>query len=340
MTTNAIENDSAPETLADDLAAAWEEQEAASGDAQDASEAVIEDETTDDTIEDVEASDEASDEDTGDEIEEADEDVEGLVAPEHWSKADREMFDSLDDAAKEFVNRRYSSMEKDYHSKTQKAASSIRYSDQIKDLLNPFREQMQLAGIDDVTAISKLVAAQALLERSPKEGIKHLAKSYGVDLDAIEYDDTDYDEVDPKIAALEAKIAQMEKGMTENSLSAHTAKIEEFASAVDDSGKLLHPHFEEVYDDMVTLVKSRVATDIDSAYQKAIWANDSVRAKMLAAVDSGKEQARKAALAKKTAAAKRIAKANISGTGDASEDTGKDLGLRESLSRNYDQLVS
>jgi hypothetical protein len=57
---------------------------------------------------------------------------------------------------------------------------------------------------------------------------------------------------------------------------------------------------------------------------------------MLKQVDTDNKQARTAALAKKTAAAKRVAKANITGTGDATADTGKELTLQQELAKNYD----
>jgi hypothetical protein len=61
-----------------------------------------------------------------------------------------------------------------------------------------------------------------------------------------------------------------------------------------------------------------------------------VRAKMLKQVDSETTQARKTALAKKTQAAKRVAKTNVVGTGDATADTGKELTLQQELAKNYD----
>jgi len=337
----AIENnDPAPTNLSEDLSAAWDaevessEVDAPELDAQDAPEDDIEDEA----IEEVAEIDEGTDEETleADEDEPAEEEsLEGLVAPEHWAKADREMFEALDDEAKEFVNRRYASMEKDYHSKTQKAATSIRFTEQINEMLSPYKEKMNLAGIDEVTAIKKLAAAQDLLERDPKAGIEHLAKSYGVDLDEV---DVEYDEVDPKIAALEAKIQQLEGGLNSTSLEAQNAAIEQFRGATDSNGNLLHPHFDDVYDDMVTLVKSRVASDLDGAYQKAIWSNDGVRDKLLTSVENEKKQARIAANAKKAAAAKRAAKTNIKGNGDPMADAGKDLTLQQELEKNYDNM--
>ena len=333
--TDAIDNDPAPTNLNEDLAAAWDEQDTATEEvveeAQDTPEAEVEEETPTDTEIEAEAAEEESEE----AVEEPEEPVEGLVAPEHWSSADREMFDALDDEAKEFVNRRYASMEKDYHSKTQKAASSIKFSETIKGMLDPFRERMNLAGIDEVAAIQKLVAAQDLLERDPKAGIEHLAKAYGVDLDEV---DVEFDEVDPEIAKLKEEIRLMKTNQTTNSIEAQNAAIEQFKDATDGKGNALHPFFEDVYDDMVTLVKSRVATDLDGAYQKAVWANPDVRSKMMEALDKEKDQARKAEIAKKTAAAKRIAKTNLKGSGDAQAEAGKELSLQQELAKNYDKL--
>ena len=337
----AIENDPAPTNLNEDLSAAWDETmeaaEAVEAETAPEVEEVAEIEATESTVTDPDEEVEAEVAEESDEIEveePTEEDhVEGLVAPDHWSATDREMFEGLDDGAKEFVQRRYASMEKDYHSKTQKAASAIKLSDSIEGMLAPFKEKMQLAGIDDVTAISKLVAAQALLERDPKAGIEHLAKSYGVDLDDV---DVEYDEADPNIARLEEKIRLMEGNQSTASLDTWNAKIEQFKDAADGQGKLLHPHFDEVYDDMVTLVKSQVAGDIDTAYQKAIWSNETVRSKMLESVQADTKKSISTANAEKTAKAKRAAIVNRKGNGDAQADVGSELSLIEELSKNYD----
>jgi len=330
----AIENDSA--TLAEDLASAWDE-ETVDETPQDAHEDEIEEETIEDTDEEEEAPEiDESEEDDSDEESEDEPDDEGLVAPDHWRKEDKEMFNSLSDEAKEFVHRRYSMMEKDYHNKTQAIAMEKRFNEEIKSILNPFRSDFEMRGMDDVAAIRQLVAAHNMLQSQPKDAIKILAKQYNVDLG--EDDDFEYeDETTSEIKRLEKKIAQLEAGTQQKSIDDVNREIERFKNQTDEAGKPVHPHFEAVYQDMVALVRAGAAKDLDSAYEKAIWANDEVR-KQLMAEGATKETRKRAEEAKKRAAkAKRAAKVNVKGKSEPRPESAAEKSLREELAELYDK---
>jgi len=335
---DAIETDSA-DTLSEALSDKWDEMEAEDpavetpvDDVQDDAGEVSEDEVTDDTEVEEEAADDETAEPTD---EESDEETEGLVAPEHWRSEDKEMFEGLDDSAKEFINRRYASMEKDYHQKTQGIASEKKYNDSVKAMLDPFREQMNLAGVDDMSAIQRLTAAQSFLMRDPKGAIQHLAKEYGVDLDEIDYE---AEEVDPQIKALQDEVAQLKSGVQTRTVESVNNEIAQFKDAKDSSGAVLHPHFDDVYDDMVTLVKSGVASDLDGAYQKAIWSNETVRVKLLESKLSAEKKRIAKANSDKTAKAKRMARTNIRSSGVPKTEDPSELSLEQELEKNYDAL--
>jgi hypothetical protein len=104
-------------------------------------------------------------------------------------------------------------------------------------------------------------------------------------------------------AALAAQNAAGERAMRE---------IEEFKSATDDKGTLLRPHFEEVENDMLALAQAKIAAKqpvppLADLYETAVWANPSVRDKLLTARQQAEEQKRKDQEKAKSAAARKAA---------------------------------
>jgi hypothetical protein len=55
----------------------------------------------------------------------------------------------------------------------------------VEQLLAPGRQQRALSGIDDAGYVRNLVAAGDFLDKNPREGLKYLAKQYGVDLQQL-----------------------------------------------------------------------------------------------------------------------------------------------------------
>jgi len=350
MTDEAIGNDPA-ETVQDSLKANWDKM------AEDTPDEPTEetpdetpekpvDETEEDNPDDApkdESADETEDEPVDESEDESEEDTEGLVSPEHWSKKDREMFDGLDDDAKEFINRRYSSMEKDYNGKTQSIAREKRFNDDIKEMLSPYRQDFELNGVDDIGAIKQLVAAHDFLQRDPKGAIKWLAESYNVEMDMEdEYEDEDSPQISAlqkQISALESKLTQQESSANQQTMEEMNREIQTFKDAKNDSG-LEHPYFEDVYADMVDLVRAGTAKDLQSAYEKAVWTNPDTRKKMMAEIESSESKKRIKETNEKTNKAKRAAKVNRKGSGTPQDDKGRELSLRETLRKNYKDAAS
>ncbi len=75
-------------------------------------------------------------------------------------------------------------------------------------------------------------------------------------------------------------------------------QISKFATAKDPQGALLHPHFEQVRDQMIGLLKGRLANDLETAYTMAVGMTpDLVQAEQKAKAQQ--EAAQKAARAEK-----------------------------------------
>lgn len=111
-------------------------------------------------------------------------------------------------------------------------------------------------------------------------------------------------------------------------------EVEGFRSALDDSGKLKNPYFEQVRDDMSALLANGRASGLQDAYDKAVWANPEVRSKLIAQ----QRKAEREAAAKKAAEAKKAAAANVQDQGSlpGKEATGT---MEDTIREQYRKLT-
>ncbi len=192
----------------------------------------------------------------------------------------------------------------------------------IKGVLEPYIPTMQKYGLDPVVQVQNLMQAHYKLALgTPEEKASmffQLAKDYGIQIG--DQGETPY--VDPQVRALQTELngiksslkTQEERTVAEirNKL---TAEIDAFAADPK------HTYFNEVMDDVASLLRSGAAKDLSDAYDKAIWANPLTRAKEQArltaetAATLKKEQADKIAAAKKASAANvKVKQKAVSGT--------------------------
>lgn len=300
-------------SLSDELAEALRESE--ERDSQEEQETEEDEAETDDSEEesadeDDSEDDDESDQDTDDSEDDTEEesDDEPIKAPEHWSAADRERFESLPDEAKDFVLERHKAMEGDYTRKTQELASIRKRGEALEEVIGPYRQEFQLSGLDDVAAIRQLFTVHDALKRDPNQAIQWLAQTYGADLTS-----TDDQNIDPTVAELKRQIQQMRQEQQHQALTAQQRQQQEIESQIkafeeekDADGSLKHPSFMDVQDDMAVLIQAGRATDMEDAYQKAIR----MRPDMFETIQKKQtEQAKQKEKAEKAKLAKRAKKA-------------------------------
>ena len=142
------------------------------------------------------------------------------------------------------------------------------------------------------------------------------------------------DDLDRRVAAGEDQRRQEWEAARHQNMEVAAQEVGAFKTAVTEAGKLAHPHFGEVEQEMARLARADLAArkqpNIEDLYKRACWGSDTVREKMLS---ERKETDRKAAV--KTAAAKRNAGSSISGAGSALPEKPKDL--RASLRDRWEE---
>ena len=224
--------------------------------------------------------DEPDADDSDDEVEgEADEPADLVAAPEHWSAEFKEGFESLPDEGRQMFLDRYKDMERDYTRKTQEIADIRRRAASIEEVITPFRDEFS----------RQLLGAHKFLRESPQQAIAWLAQNYGVDINglgATEQPEDDY--TDPQVVQLRDQVSQLQGYLQNQQNQQQQAAvvdtqqtIDSFANATTDDGAVAHPHFAAVRTTMGGLIQSGVATDMNAAYEMAVYADPELRSSLI-----------------------------------------------------------
>jgi hypothetical protein len=186
----------------------------------------------------------------------------------------------------------------------------------LDQILAPRRERLQLAGLDDSSAVRALFAAQDMLESKPVEAIAFLARQYGVDLrryaqpgqgPAQQQVHPDVARLYQEVNTLKSALAQQQQTASQATNSQHVQTIQQFQS---DPKNI---YFENVRNDMATLIRSGQARDLQDAYDKATWASPEIRPLLLRAQQET-AAAEAQAQAKARAQAARHASGSVTGS--------------------------
>lgn len=296
-----------------------------------------------------------------------------------WKPADQAMFKTLAPDAQQFVMRRYKEMNADYTKKLQDISRIKTEYDPIDKMFEPHREVMKQKGFTPASLVESWANVEKKLasgEQGALEVIGGLINGYKVSRDKVAQligvrqsapaqQQTEQPQPQAQIqlppelvnelTTLRQQVnglSQQENARVEAARSAAGEKamqeIEQFKSAVDDKGNLLHPYFEEVEQKMVILANSYVrekqpVPDITALYEEAVFAVPSTREKMLTVREQA-EQKKRVDQEKAKAAAARKAAVSVTGAPGNSQASqvrnAPDRSLREELEANAAEALS
>lgn len=187
------------------------------------------------------------------------------------------------------------------------------FAQEMGQAFAPFQQTMQQLGVTPSQAISKLMGADHALRfgsQQQKQGmLMTIARDYGIDMN---FDPSQVQLADPAVSNMQMQLQQMQnwiqsqaKAVEEREASTLNSEISRFASDPANT------YFEQVRNDMAGLLQSGIASDLKDAYERAIYANPTVRAQVLAKQQADAEAKRKAESAAKAMEAKKAAAANV-----------------------------
>jgi len=241
------------------------------------------------------------------EIEQESLDVISKPAPNTWKKEVAEKWETLPPDVQEEVARR----EADFHKGIEQYKTKAQFAETIERTLQPYMATIQSLGVAPDIAIRELLTADHKLRYGqPHEKaayFQQLARSYGVDLGDVGQIQPQQ-QIDPAIKALQDRYEQLSgwvqnKTMLEQQQEQTTLNSEIAKFAADP----VHKHFEAVREYMSTLLQGGRASDLQGAYEQAVWANPSTRAELIAE----QQKAAKEEATRKAQEAKRAASVNV-----------------------------
>lgn len=203
-----------------------------------------------------------------------------------WSAEDREFFKALPRQQQEFLLRREGDVEKHITQKTQEIAEQRKNYEALEQAISPYRQMMAQHG-GEAQTIQQLLQLNQFANTDPVGFIKWIAKDRGVDLGTFMAGEEDSS--DPAIVAYQKRVETLEQKLNardeaENQTRINSVKqeLDAFKGEKDANGNPLRPYFDDVRVEMAAFMKNGVAKDLHDAYDRAIYANPSIRQQILA----------------------------------------------------------
>lgn len=243
--------------------------------------------------------------------------IETITAPNSYKQEFKDSFSTLTPEWQKYLSAR----EKEVEQGLSRARNQYSWVDKV---YNDRKESLSGQGFGNAQEyINTLVAIADGLDANPAQTIAKLQSIYGIGAD-------NNNPLQQQIMELSEKLNQQQGYLQARENERVKSEIDAFMAAKDDKGNDLHGYFEEVKPDMIKLLQAGLASNLQDAYDKAIWQNESVRNKMIA------EKAN-ASIVQKTAVAQK-AKTAAFDPSSKTEPAPKTYSLREDLERIYDNL--
>ncbi len=217
------------------------------------------------------------------------------------------IWDSLTPEARELAVKRESDVEKGFAEYRTKTAQLT----EISQAIDPIRPVLQQSGItSDVQAVKKLLEWEASFRnpQSRMQAFQNLARQYGVDLSTLvpsSPGSPSQDIPEPlrpvldQFGQIQQTVQDVASRVQTWEQSQATRELNAFASS--------HPHYEAVRVTMGQLMTAGMASDLETAYQKAVALDPTISAQLRAEEDKAKAEEAAKANAEKVARAKTAA---------------------------------
>jgi hypothetical protein len=252
-----------------------------------------------------------------------------IDAPISWSAEQKAKWASLPPDTREYIAQR----DKESHEAISRAGQQIKAYEPIGKVIEQFSDTFQRQGLAPHDAFQRLLAVNEMLDQNPRAAIEQIAKAYGVDLSGQAEQSATPESA--KLAEMEARLAKAESHLTAQQRQQLNAERNALAREIADFAKD-KPHFEAVRNVMAGLMQSGAAETLADAYEKATYADPTIRQGILADQQKAEAEKRKAEEAERVKAAKKAAGVNVkSSPGAAPAAKNMDDALWEIARRHY-----
>ena len=252
--------------------------------------------------------------------------------PSTWKKDYHEHFQKLDPTLADYILERESQYARGVSTYKEE---SDRYKP-LNDALSPFMEDIQRFNLTPDKWIAQVGGVhQALVRGTPEQKIqtaRNLLQSYGIPVQALMQGQPDplmshLTPLQEELRQVKGQLSSWQQQQEQRELSTYQQEVQAFAEK--------HEHYETVRETMAGLLQSGVATDLQSAYDKAIRLNDDVwRSEQLRLQNEKAEQQRQEQANKVGRARSQVVSTRSATPGNMS--SGGKTDLRSTLSEAFD----
>jgi len=186
---------------------------------------------------------------------------------------------------------------------------------QFDQVLTPERRQaLQMAYGDETRGLQQILATVEYSNKNPKEFLTWYAQTRGINLAELvapqqqeaTYVDPALQQVTSQLTGLQQQVVQTQQYLQQQQQQQlYNRATSEYQAFMSDVEK--HPYANDVYDQMMELVSKKLANSLEDAYDKAVYLNPQVRAKMISAQQQNMLQSQAQNAANKRQAAVSVA---------------------------------
>jgi len=250
-----------------------------------------------------------------------------VEAPSSWSDSEKAQWSNLTPEVRDIVLR----TERERQQVAAERDAEKAYASKFRDVITPYQSKHAMMGLDDAEAAGRLFRVQAALESDFDQALPALIRAYGRDPQQYAYallgSQVGAQQQQPPAQIYDPRVDQILQMQAQH-------EREQAATSIDAFGRdPAHPHFEAVRYQMGVLISANPALTMQEAYDRAAWAEPSVRPKLIEA-----ERA-KAEADRRKASADTVAKKRAAGVSVRSDPSSSSSGTRNNEFDSIDAAI-
>jgi hypothetical protein len=272
--------------------------------------------------------------------------VERAEAPKSWKAEMKATWEKLDPQVASYISQREQEMSRGVEQERERLAPAV----QLYQTVQPFVDEIRQMGRDPSADLRDLLHTRRLLatgdEATKLQTIVNVAHAVGIPLQQMLAQSAALPahlqhHIDPAVMAAQNHARQAEFQLTQRQ-QMEQQQIQRDAIAQVEQFKATHPHVDELGPEMQRLLQAGLATDLDSAYSKALRLNETLFEKHMAQQRQDVEKQRRAEADKAAKAAKANAVSTRSATPGsvAAATSGAPKGRRAALEESFEAATA
>lgn len=272
--------------------------------------------------------------------------TERAEAPKSWKADMRANWDKLDPQVASYISQREQEMSRGVEQERERLAPAV----QLYQTVQPFVDEIRQMGRDPQADLRDLLHTRRLLatgdEATKLQTIVNVAHAVGIPLQQMLQQSAALPahlqhHIDPAVMAAQNQARAAEFQLTQRQ-QMEQQQIQQQAIAQVEQFKATHPHVDELGPEMQRLLQAGLATDLDSAYSKALRLNDKLFQQTQAQQRQEADKQRRAEADKAAKAAKANAVSTRSATPGsvAAATSGAPKGRRAAIEASFDEATA